>query len=126
MGSGNLVPAETVDTSMNIDELRTKCPGLYQQVFVAGFDCGINCRGNSERRHVSDRRAEAAQLIANSGSDPRALPGFTIFHGVARLRYNATDSCLVIETASEKGESQFRVDGFHQIHYRPLVKAPGE
>ena len=52
---------------MNIDELRTKRPDLYQAVFAAGFDCGLlNCRDNSARGRIFDRQVEAAELIAGA------------------------------------------------------------
>jgi hypothetical protein len=52
---------------MNIFELKTRFPKLYQEVFALGVNSGIKCQLNSERSRVSEqRRLEAAELIADS------------------------------------------------------------
>jgi hypothetical protein len=60
---------------MNISELKTKFPGVYQQVFAMGFDAGTKCQFARERDVSEQRRLEAAELIADSGKD-RAPVGF--------------------------------------------------
>jgi hypothetical protein len=60
---------------MDIVELKTKFPRLYQQVFSMGFDAGAKCQFNSARNDAEQRKLEAAELIAGSGRN-RAPVGF--------------------------------------------------
>jgi hypothetical protein len=60
---------------MDIFELKTKFPRLYQQVFAMGFDAGAKCQFASARNDAEERKLEAAELIAGSGRN-RAPAGF--------------------------------------------------
>jgi hypothetical protein len=61
---------------MDIFELKTRFPRLYQQVFSMGFDSGVKCQFNSARNDAARCKLQAAALIANSGGRHRAPVGF--------------------------------------------------
>jgi len=62
---------------MDILELKSRFPKLYQEVFALGFNSEVKCQFNSEanRDDSEQRRVEAAELIADSGRN-RAPVGF--------------------------------------------------
>jgi hypothetical protein len=65
---------------MDILELKTRFPALYQQVFAMGFDAGAKCQFKSKGDDSEQRKLEAAELIADSGRD-RAPVGFARVDG---------------------------------------------
>jgi hypothetical protein len=60
---------------MDINELKSQHPQLFQQVFAMGYDAGIKCQLNPGRDNSEKRRIEAADLIADSGKN-RIPSGF--------------------------------------------------
>ena len=57
---------------MNIDDLKKTDLRLDQEVFNLGFAAGLNHTRNAERNRVREQQAEAAELIANAGSERQA------------------------------------------------------
>ena len=53
---------------MDILELKSRFPKLYQEVFALGFNSEVKCQFNSEanRDDSEQRKVEAAELIAGS------------------------------------------------------------